>query len=154
MNIQQADRIGRQGVIRLGCSAAIFDNTGTKLLLTQRADNGQWCLPGGIVEAGESVAETCVREVWEETGLRVKVTRLIGVYSNPHLLVEYPDGKRFQQISLCFEAAMMDGDLGLSDETLAYGFYTQEEIQQMDVLANSVQRIQDAFTHASESFIR
>jgi hypothetical protein len=42
----------------------------------------------------------------------------------------------------------------LSDETLAYGFYTQEEIQQMDIMANSVQRILDAFTHATESFIR
>jgi ADP-ribose pyrophosphatase YjhB (NUDIX family) len=107
-----------------------------------------------VVEAGESVAETCVREVWEETGLRIQVAKLIGVYSNPHLLVEYPDGRCFQQISLCFEAAVVDGELALSDETLAYGYYSQTEIAQMEVMVNHLQRIEDAFAHASESFIR
>jgi hypothetical protein len=69
-------------------------------------------------------------------------------------LVEYPDGRCFQQISLCFEASVVGGELALSDETLAYGYYSQAEIVQMDVMANHVQRIQDAFTHATESFIR
>jgi len=50
------DRIAKQGKIRLGCSAAIFDVQG-RVLLTKRTDNGQWCLPSGGVEPGESVAE-------------------------------------------------------------------------------------------------
>jgi ADP-ribose pyrophosphatase YjhB (NUDIX family) len=44
----------------LGCSAAIFDERG-RILLTRRADNGQWCLPGGRMESGESAAEACER---------------------------------------------------------------------------------------------
>ncbi|WP_345324352.1 NUDIX domain-containing protein [Candidatus Villigracilis proximus] len=76
-------RLGREGKIRVGCSAAIFDAKREKVLLTQRTDNGRWCLPGGGMESGESAAEACEREVWEETGLKVRVTRLIGVYSNP-----------------------------------------------------------------------
>lgn len=57
MHVLIGERIGRLGKIRLGCSAAIFDESGTKVLLTQRADNGEWCLPGGLVEPGESVEE-------------------------------------------------------------------------------------------------
>jgi 8-oxo-dGTP pyrophosphatase MutT (NUDIX family) len=153
MQIVSGERIGQLGKIRLGCSAAIFDETANKLLLTKRADNGEWCLPGGWVEPGESVAETCIREVWEETGLRIEITQLIGVYSNQHLLVEYPDGNRFQQVSLCFAAKVLEGELGLSDETTAYGFYSLAEIQEMTVLANSVQRIYDAFDHQPQAYI-
>ncbi|HSJ87691.1 MAG TPA: NUDIX domain-containing protein, partial [Anaerolineales bacterium] len=60
-------RLGREGKLRLGTSAILFNHEG-KFLLTQRQDNGQWCLPGGAVEPGESLAEACEREVFEETG--------------------------------------------------------------------------------------
>lgn len=90
----EGDRIGRKGRLLLGCSATLFDEQRAKLLLTRRADNHRWCLPGGQVEAGESVTEACEREMWEETGLRVRVARLLGVYSSPHRLLEYADGIR------------------------------------------------------------
>jgi 8-oxo-dGTP pyrophosphatase MutT (NUDIX family) len=154
MHILAGDRIGRLGKIRLGCSAAIFDESRTRILLTRRADNGEWCLPGGLVEPGESVEETCIREVWEETGLHIKVTQLVGVYSNPHLLVEYPDGNRFQQVSLCFAGEMGEGEVTINEESTAYGFFSFEETQQMKILANSVQRIADAFTHHLQAYIR
>jgi len=51
------ERIAKEGTLRLGCSAIIFDEGREKVLLTRRTDNGQWCLPGGRVEAGESVSE-------------------------------------------------------------------------------------------------
>jgi len=56
--ILYGDRLGKEGKIRLGCSAAILDEQG-RILLTRRADNGQWCLPGGGMEPGESAAEAC-----------------------------------------------------------------------------------------------
>ena len=117
------ERIAKQGKLRLGCSAAIFDEQG-RVLLTKRQDNGQWCLPSGGVEPGESVAEGCEREVFEETGLSVKVKRLVGVYSHSDQLVIYPDGNKVQIFALHFQAEMIGGKLGLSDETTDFGYFT------------------------------
>ncbi len=58
--IHYGERIGCEGNIRLGCSAIILDETRQKVLLTERADNKQWCLPSGGVDPGEFVEETRV----------------------------------------------------------------------------------------------
>jgi len=68
------DRIGKEGKLRLGCSAVLFGNERQSVLLTRRSDNGQWCLPGGMIDPGESVSEGCEREVFEETGLFLHVS--------------------------------------------------------------------------------
>src|SRR5687768_9481210 len=97
-------RLGKEGKIRFGCSAIIFDEARTKVLLTRRADNGLWCAPGGGMEPGESAVEACEREVLEETSVTVRVKRLVGVYSNPDQLVIYPEGTKVQIVALSFEA--------------------------------------------------
>ena len=98
------DRIGKEGVLRIGASALIFDDSREKVLMTQREDNSRWCLPGGGMDPGESAAETCVREVLEETGLVVRVTRLVGIYTTPDILIEYRDGNKIQPVTFSFEA--------------------------------------------------
>src|SRR6266508_4839267 len=85
----RGERVGKHGRLAVGCSASIFDLTRQKILLIRRTDNSRWSVPGGYMEPGESVAEACAREVWEETGLHVRVGRLISVYSTPHILLEY-----------------------------------------------------------------
>ena len=147
------ERIGKGGKIRLGCSAALFDDQG-RVLLTKRTDNGQWCLPGGAVDSGESVAEACEREVWEETGLRVSVKRLVGVYSHPDQLTVYPDGNKTHIVALHFEVEIIDGELGLSNETTDFGYFTLEEIEQLEILGRHKERIIDTLAQQSEAFIR
>ncbi len=66
----------------LGAAVAIFENG--RLLLTKRDDWEVWCLPGGGLDTGETFAQAAVREAFEETGLQVALTELIGVYSRPH----------------------------------------------------------------------
>jgi 8-oxo-dGTP pyrophosphatase MutT (NUDIX family) len=148
------DYIGKLGNLSIGCAAAIFDENHERILLTRRVDNGRWCLPGGQMEAGESVEECCAREVWEETGLRVEVGRLVGVYSTPHRIVEYADGNRRQVVALCFEAAVIDGTLGLSDETTEYGYFTPAQIEHMDVIDPHRERIADVFAGQQAAFVR
>ncbi|MGD8403455.1 MAG: NUDIX domain-containing protein [Anaerolineales bacterium] len=152
--VLRGERIGKEGRIRLGCSAVIFDESHEKVLLTKRADNGLWCLPGGGVDPGESVEETVTREVREETGLTVRVLRLIGVYSDPNWLVVYNEHDSAQIVALNFEVVITTGEPGLSNETSDWGYYSSEEIDELDMLLNHPTRIRDAFTTQREAFVR
>lgn len=143
--VLQGDRIGKTGQITLGCSAVLFDSDLQRILMTRRTDNDRWCLPGGRVDPGESVAEACLREMVEETGLLVEIVRFLGVYSDPNYLIEYASGNRCQIVALNFEVKLVGGELGLSNETNAYGYYTRSEIRSMDVMDHQRQRIEDAF---------
>lgn len=151
--ILYGDRISKQGQIRLGCSAALLDGQ-RRILLTQRADNGQWCLPGGGMDSGESVAEACEREVWEETGLKVRVKRLVGVYSHPDQLAVYADGNKAHIVALHFEAELISGDLGLSNETTDVGYFTLEQIEKLEMFGRHKERIVDTIENHRDTLIK
>jgi 8-oxo-dGTP pyrophosphatase MutT (NUDIX family) len=155
MQIIKGSRIGKGTTLMVGCAAVIFDSSDRdRILLTRRADNGKWCLPGGRMEPGESAAETCEREVLEETGLRVNVRKLSGVYTSPDWIVQYRDGNRHQLVAMCFICEPTGGELGLSDETTEYGWFTAQEIATMDIVEHHPQRIADALAGRAEAFIR
>jgi ADP-ribose pyrophosphatase YjhB (NUDIX family) len=148
------DRIGKQSRISVGCSAIIFDSARMRLLLQRRSDNGKWGLPGGRMEPGESAEEACVREVEEEMGLHVQVTRLIGIYTSPHRLIAYADGNHYQLVSLSFEAEVVSGELRLSDETTEFGYFAPAEIESLDLMEHHRERIRDALAGQSAAFMR
>ena len=148
------ERIGKLAKLTPACAAVIFDPTRQRVLLTLRSDNGRWCLPGGAIDPGESAAEACAREVLEETGLVVRVGRLVGVYSSPHRIIEYADGNRRQGLTLSFEAVPFGGELGLSDETTEAGYFTQEQMKAMDVMEPIYERVADAFAGEEAAFVR
>lgn len=127
-------RIDARPPLRPGASAAVLD--GERLLLTRRSDNGEWCMPGGGIEPGERPAEAAEREVLEETGLRVRATGLLGVYSDPELVVVYPDGNRVQILGVLFRAEIVEGTAGLSDEVTEVGWFTASEAAELTVIAN------------------
>lgn len=154
MEIIVGDRIGKLATLAVVCSAIIFDRTMGKVLLTRRSDNGRWCLPGGHMDPGESAAEACAREVKEETGLDVRIGRLIGVYSTPHRITKYADGNRYQAVVLSFEAYPVGGELHISDETTDYGYFDETEMQAIDLMETSRERIVDAFAGAGTVLIR
>lgn len=147
------ERLGKEGKLRLGCSAAILDENG-RILLTRRADNGQWCLPGGAMEPGESAAEACEREVLEETGLNVRVKRLVGLYSHPDQLVVYADGGKFQIVAIHFEAEIIGGELGLSNETSDFGYFTMADVDALEILGRHKERIIDTLQNYREAVIK
>lgn len=137
-------------------SAVVWSRERTgDLLLMQRSDNGQWGLPGGYVERGESVAEATAREVFEETGVEIEVGRLIGVYSDPtRQVIAYPGGDRVQAVNLCFEADPVgQGEPTTPEETLATGYFPSGALPAPLVPIHQI-RIDDALAASEATAVR
>ena len=84
--------------------AAVRDITG-RLLLVRRCDTGDWELPGGHVDPGESATDAAVRETAEESGITVEITGLVGIYTDPgHVIADPRDGLVRQPFAVCFHA--------------------------------------------------
>jgi ADP-ribose pyrophosphatase YjhB (NUDIX family) len=153
-SIVYGERIARDAQIRLSCTAVIYEDAARqKILLVRRRDNAAWCLPGGALDAGESVAEGCVREIREETGLEAFVTELLGVYSTPHCRIDYDDGRKVQIVALCFVAQIAGGTLDESVEMNEFGYFSETEITTLEILETHRDRITDAFRYNGIPFI-
>jgi 8-oxo-dGTP pyrophosphatase MutT (NUDIX family) len=148
------ERVARDATVMVGASALILDERGERVLLTRRSDNGRWCLPGGRMDPGESLPETCLREVREETGLEVEVVRLIGLYSSPDVLVEYADGNRRQIVAAHFLVRVLGGELGLSDETTEAVYFSRADLEALDLMEHHRPRIVDSFVGREAAFAR
>lgn len=96
----------------------VVTNDAGKILLIRRSDNGNWAMPGGAVDLGESLAQAGVRETREETGIDCDITGLVGVYSDPrHVILYTSNGEVRQEFSVVLTARVVGGDLATSSET-------------------------------------
>lgn len=96
--------------IRVGVFVAMI-RTGHQILLVHRRDMDRWCLPGGFLELGESVAECAVREAKEEVGVSIEPEELslVGVYSEPgRHLFDLEDGSRRQYVTVVLSTASVE----------------------------------------------
>ena len=145
---KRPDRLG------VATNGFIRDKTG-KILLQQRADNGFWGMPGGQVELGESVEQGVVREVHEETGLQVRVERLIGVYSGleSYPFMRYPNGTVVHYLTVVFACDPVAGALRLSAESTDLGYFAADALPAQTLLSHRI-RIEDALTGLVYPFIR
>lgn len=109
--------------------AIIRDNKG-RILLQRRSDYGDWGLPGGGMNPGESIEETMVREVYEETGLEVNQYELYTVYSGSRMKYRYPDGNEVVFVMFIFNArADLEGRIADDHKTLIYKDENQESLR-------------------------
>ena len=89
-----------------------------EILMIRRTDNGNWALPGGAVDLGESVAQAAVRETLEETGIKCAVTGITGIYSDPrHLILYTSNGEVRQEFSIVLTACPLAGQPTPSSES-------------------------------------
>jgi ADP-ribose pyrophosphatase YjhB (NUDIX family) len=102
--------------IVVAVTAVIRDDAG-RLLMIRRTDNDLYAIPGGAQEIGETISQTVIREVKEETGIDVEVTDLIGIYSDPNHVIAFTDGEVRQEFSICFHAHPTGGELRTSSES-------------------------------------
>lgn len=109
------------------------DETG-RLLLQRRRDTGQWAIPMGKQELGETVSQCAVRETEEETGIRVEVTGLLGIYSDPGHIVYYDsNGETRQEYEIILLGRPLSGEPKANDEASAAGWFTAAELGSLDI---------------------
>ena len=140
MNYIQSIRkkVGKDKII-LNFTCGILSQTG-KILLQKRADKGTWGLPGGAIELGESAVEALVREFYEETGITVKVHKLLNVYTK--YSDSYPNGDEAQVITILYLVKpenTVSNNSFVSDETLDLDFFDASDIKNI-VIVNQQHR--------------
>lgn len=132
-------------MVMFGVNVAVLDDG--RVLLTQRSDLSVWCLPGGFIDDGESVAAAAIREVREETGLDVALTRLVGVYSRPRW-------RRGGGHDLLFAARPVGGALAVPNAEVLDARWCEPDALPDPLLWWFHQRIRDAFAGVGGSVAR
>ena len=112
---------------------AVLEDSNGAILLHKRSDFNVWAFPGGGAEEGESAEECIIREVFEETGLKIDNYEAIGFASNPkYETVVYPNGDVTQNYCLILHATEWSGTLSdLDIETKELQFFDVSELPQM-----------------------
>lgn len=137
--------------IVVAVTAFVRHETG-RLLLIRRTDNDLYAIPGGALELGETLTQTVQREVMEETGIAVKVTGLIGVYSDPEHVIEFTDGEVRQEFSICFRADPTGGDLRTSDESKEVLWVAPADLDELNIHPSIRLRIRHGLEERAEPY--
>jgi ADP-ribose pyrophosphatase YjhB (NUDIX family) len=132
---------------------AVVRNDNGELLLIHRTDNDLWALPGGGHDIGETISHTVEREVLEETGIRVEVTDLVGIYTNPNHVMAYDDGEVRQQFSICFTARPVGGSLTTSSESRQVRWVDPAALDELDIHPSMRLRIDHALADLPRPYI-
>ena len=133
-------------------TAVVEDDAG-RILLIHKTDNDLWALPGGGHDIGESIADTVVREVREETGYEVQVTGIVGTYTNPNHVMAYDDGEVRQQFSICFSARLVGGRKRTSSESKEVDWVPPASLEALAMHPSMRLRISHYLQHAQRPFI-
>jgi 8-oxo-dGTP pyrophosphatase MutT (NUDIX family) len=121
------------------------DDAGRLLLLLQRRrDTGQWAIPMGKQELGETVAQCAVRETLEETGVQVEVTGLLGIYSDPGHIMAYTDGEVRQEYEVILTGRPVSGEPTANDEASAAGWFALEDLAALDIHPTQWRQLRDS----------
>jgi 8-oxo-dGTP diphosphatase len=120
----------------LKVSAGVRIEKEERLLLVQRGINpwfGKWYMPAGFVEVNEEPYQGAIREAFEETGLHVSIKNLVDIYT-------YTDDPRGNGVVMLYDADIVGGELSVTPETLAAGFFSAEEIVEMEFAGATVKK--------------
>jgi ADP-ribose pyrophosphatase YjhB (NUDIX family) len=104
-------------------------NAAGEILMIRRTDNGNWALPGGAIDLGESVAQAAVRETLEESGIECAVTGIVGIYSDPrHVILYTSNGEVRQEFSIVLTARPLGGQPTPSTESSEVSWVPASEV--------------------------
>ena len=129
----------------------VVTNEDGEILLVRRSDNGNWALPGGAMDLGESLPDTAVRETAEETGVDVEITGLVGIFTDPrHVILYTSDGEVRQEFSVVFAARPTGGIPTPSSETTEVRWIPVPEIGALPMDRSMRMRLDHFLTAAQD----
>ena len=130
--------VGKSRLITIGAAALVQDADG-HVLLTKRGDSGQWGLPAGLMELGETPSGTIVRETQEELGITVEPFRVAGVFTGADFFHTYPDGNLVQIVTITLACRWVNGSLRPDGiEALDADFFDPKRLPPMFHIHNTV----------------
>lgn len=128
----------------VGALGTIFDEQGRVLLVHQTYKGSKWAWPGGVVELNESPWDAVVREVREETGLHVKVVKLVSIYS-----IKDNGGLAFQ-----FLCRVVGGELDVDGGEISEAKFFDPKHLPVPMTKPGRQRVWDVLANSSEIILR
>jgi ADP-ribose pyrophosphatase YjhB (NUDIX family) len=135
-----------------GGGAVITDDDG-RILLQRRADSGNWSLPGGMQDLGESMPDAVRREIREETGLEIEITGLVGLYTDPAHVMAYDDGEVRQEFTVMFCGRVVGGQLRGSDESTEVRFVDPAEFDALPMHETVRLRLRHALEERADPYL-
>ncbi|MET3698905.1 ADP-ribose pyrophosphatase YjhB (NUDIX family) [Bacillus oleivorans] len=120
--------VGSRPLIMAGANVLLFDEM-NRLLLQLRKDNHCWGLTGGGLEPGETLEQVAIRELYEETGLRVRKLKLFDIFSGHDFYYQYPHGDEVYNVIASYICTDYEGTLKAeASEVLDLQFYDLNDL--------------------------
>ena len=134
-------------------NVVVVDDQG-RILLIRRSDNDNWALPGGAMDLGESLPAAAIRETLEETGVRVQITGLVGIYTDPrHVILYTSDGEVRQEFSVVFTARPLGGTPTPSSESTQVEWVAREQVDSLPMDRSMRMRVGHFLAAAGELYL-
>jgi ADP-ribose pyrophosphatase YjhB (NUDIX family) len=117
-----------------------------KILLIQERTDGKWAMPGGWADLGDAPASVAEREVWEESGYRVKAEKVVAVLdANRIQPMEF-----YHAFKIIFLCRLIDGEPRTSNETSAVDFFDLNELPPLSRYRTDEEMLREVFAHVKE----
>ncbi|MEU0312961.1 NUDIX domain-containing protein [Nocardioides sp. NPDC006273] len=134
--------------VKPSAGAFVRDDTGN-ILLIRRNDNGNWSMPGGAMDPGESMTACAIRETVEETGISIEVTGMVGVWTDPRHRIEYTsDGEVRQEFTIIYSGRYVAGEPTPSAESTHVEWVSPEIVPTLQMDRSQRIRIEWALNHS------
>lgn len=137
--------------IVVAVTAFVLDDA-DQVLMIRRTDSGLYAIPGGQQEIGETIGQTVIREVKEETGIDVAPVSVIGIYTDPEHVIAFTDGEVRQEFSICFTARMTGGELRTSNESSEVLWIARDDLDSLNIHPSIRLRIKHGYENRQQPY--
>lgn len=125
-------KIGHE-LLHVPSVAGLIRNSKNQLLFIKKTEDGLWGLPAGAIEPGETPKEAVVREVLEETGLKVKPSKIAGVFGGPEFRHTYPNGDKVEYLVTLFICEILETGVATDNEVSEMRYFSQTDMPSIPI---------------------